>query len=78
MGMLVAGLFVGSWWLVCISGLVILMMRRSYIVLFAGVILDLVFFSFGTPVFFVGFYTLLFLIATIIFEYVRTRLLWTS
>lgn len=78
LGMFTAGLVLGSWWLVLICGLATLVTGRSYIVLCAGVALDIVFASVGAPFVFFGFYTALFVVATFVFEYVRTRLLWTS
>lgn len=78
MGMCVAAVFAGAWWLVIISGVGVLAIQRSYSILALGVLLDIWFSVSGASFFYIGFYTILFLVTTVVFEFVRSKLLWTS
>ena len=77
-GLFVAGVIGGLWWLTLLSGFLVLTRERSYFILGMGLLLDAWFFSAGTPILFVGFYTLSFLCATICIEYIRDRLFWAT
>jgi len=76
--MFTAGFFAGSWWLVLFCGVTILILRRSYFILFAGVIIDLLFAAQGDAQFYGGFYTILFFTVTFVSENIRSRLLWSA
>lgn len=78
LGTFAAGVILGVWWATLIAGALTLIIRRSYVVLVAGVLLDLWFATIGDTIFYIGFYTLIFLTTTLIVEYVRSRLLWAS
>lgn len=75
LGVFVAGILGGLWWLIVGSGLCALLVRRSYFVLSAGIVLDL-WFAYSTG--FTGFYTVVFVLTTILVEYFRDKLFWTS
>lgn len=77
-GMFIAGVLMGSWWLALTSGLLALLLKRTYVVLLAGVILDLWFATVGDSFFYIGFYTVTFTVATVVIERVRSRLFWAS
>jgi len=78
-GIFLAAIIGGLWWLILISGVVSLILKRSYIVLVAGVLLDIWFTAtVGHPWFYTGFYTVIFIGATLCSEFVRRRLLWAS
>tara|TARA_B100000745_G_scaffold58094_1_gene34421 strand:- start:13729 stop:13989 length:261 start_codon:yes stop_codon:yes gene_type:complete len=78
LGLLTSSIIGGLWWLFMFSGIVALIAKRSYIVMFTGVLLDLVFAALGTYWLYVGFYTIVFLITTIVVEFLRERVLWAS
>lgn len=77
-GMFAAGVVLGVWWVALVTGVLTFITRRSYVVLVAGVLLDLWFATAGDTIFYIGFYTLVFLTTTLIVEYIRSRLLWAS
>ena len=78
LGVFIAGILKGPWWFIAISGIFLLILRRSYFVLFAGLVLDMVFYTNGHVPFYFGFYTILFFSTTLIVEYLRSRLILTS
>lgn len=78
LGMFVAGVVTGAWWMIVIFGVVSLLFQRSYFVVVTGLLLDLVFAVTGDAIFYGGFYLGLFLITTLLIEYVRNRLFWSS
>lgn len=73
-GVFAAAIVGGVWWLILLAGFLALLVRQSYILLCVGVILDLWFAYNGI----IGFYTVFFLLATILIEYFRQHLFWTS
>ena len=78
-GIFLAAVIGGLWWLILVSGIITLMFKRSYVVLCIGVLLDIWFTTTtGHPWFFTGFYTLIFIVTTLGSEFVRKRLLWAS
>ncbi|MBL4644528.1 MAG: hypothetical protein JKX80_01540 [Candidatus Pacebacteria bacterium] len=78
LGIFAAGILGGSWWIVIVSGLLSLFLKRSYFVLVAAVVLDISFASGGATQFYGAFYTALFFSTTLVVEYIRKRLLWGS
>lgn len=60
-GIFTAALLSGVWWLSLIAGLIVLSFRRSYFVLFGGLLLDLLFATSSDTFAFGGFFTFLFL-----------------
>ena len=78
-GIFVAAVIGGVWWLILFSGLIAILIKRSYVVLTMGAVLDLWFITVGEqPFFYIGFYTVIFVVTTLCIEYIRARLLWTS
>ena len=77
-GTLCASIVFGYWWLTLAAGVGALLLGRSYFVLACGVTLDLLFATTGTPVYFIGMYTLTFSLVTLTAEYIRKDLFWTS
>jgi len=75
LGIFVAGIVLSSWWVIAVFGVLILLIRRSYLVLIVGVILDIIFaIGLGSP-FYGGFYTILFFGVTLIVEQFRSRII---
>ncbi len=73
LGIFFVGAVANLWWMVLFFGSVSLILQRSYFVLITGVVFDL---WFGTPVLFVGFYTLIFVGVTLVVEQIKKRLFW--
>ncbi len=79
LGVCIAGVLGGVWWIIVGAGVFRLLLGRSYAVLGIGVLLDIIFIhTSGTPFLFAGFYTPIFLLTTISTEAIRARMLWTS
>ena len=76
--MFAAGLMLGTWWVVLAAGIAVLILKRSYVVLLVGVVLDLWFAAHGGVFAYIGFYTAIFLVTTIVVETVRKKLFWVS
>lgn len=76
LGGVAAGIMWGSWPIVLFGGIACLFVRRSYVILTLGVMLDLVLMISGEVVVVAFFYTLSFFVATMSIEFVRERLLW--
>ena len=72
-GLLAAAVIFSVWWLTLAAGVMALMMRRSYSLLFLGIIFDL-WFGMWHGVFFFGFYTIIFAFTTFVAERVKRRL----
>ena len=77
-GMFLGGVFVvaivtGSWWLAFVSSVAVLVTRRSYPILFGGILLD-VLFAPHTVGFVFPFFTITLLCTTVLVEFVRERL----
>lgn len=79
LGVCIISVLAGVWWLVLISGVARLVLGRSYTVLTIGLLLDILFIhTAGTPLLFMGFYTPIFLLTTVLVESVRARVLWSA
>jgi len=78
LGIFTASAIAGMWWMIVLFGLASLLIQRSYFVVVTGLLLDFLFAVTGDAVFFGGFYTSLFLVSTVLIEYVRNRLFWSS
>jgi len=77
-GIFVASILGGLWWLCIFSGVTTLIIQRSYFVLVAAVMLDMLFATGINSVMYGGFYTLLFIGVTYVAEFMRSRLLWSA
>ncbi|PCI29621.1 hypothetical protein COB52_02365 [Candidatus Kaiserbacteria bacterium] len=73
LGIFFVGAAANLWWMILFFGSVSLILQRSYFVLLTGVVFDL---WFGPPALFVGFYTLTFVVVTIVAEQIKKRLFW--
>lgn len=77
-GAFIAGVVSGTWWLALGAGFLVLVLQRSYIVLCGGLVLDIWFAVAGNSLLFGGFFTIFFLLVTIVTEFIRARLFWSS
>lgn len=77
LGVFTAGVAGGVWWVVLGAGVISLMLRRSYFILFMGLAVDLLFATTGEGLLYGGFYTIVFFGTTFLVENIRSRLLWT-
>ena len=77
LGVVAVGVAFGVWWIVLVSGAAALLLKRSYVILFVGILLDLTHAPLGASWYFQGFYTVLFLLIALGAEHIRTRLIWS-
>ena len=70
-GVFLAGVVTGTWWLILVGGGIALCLRFSYTLIFAGVILDLFFLVVGESIV-PFFYTGVFLAWALVCEWVRS------
>ncbi|MAZ67475.1 hypothetical protein CL652_01755 [bacterium] len=73
-GVFTAGIMTGAWLFALLSAVMALILRRNYLVLSTGVLLDLWFATVGDSFLYIGFYSAVFLATTVVAEAVRRRL----
>jgi len=78
LGTFLASIIMGSWWAILASGVVALIIRRSYPILFIAIVLDLWFSSSLSSPWHIGFFTITFLLTTFVAENVKKRIFWGS
>lgn len=73
-GVFFIGVVWGTWWLILLAGIFILIIHRSYTVLTVGLLLDVLTASNGISWAYIGFYFLIFLVTTLIVAFIKSRL----
>lgn len=76
LGTITAGVVWGAWPVVFTVGILSLVVRRSYIVLCVGVVLDTVLVTTGDVFVFPYVYSTVFILTTVIAERVRKHIFW--